>query len=785
MVFMKLEKLQEMILDTHLQEALWGSSYAADRETAHRGEKRDVSQKDLVLHLFSSEHKEVDILLVVEALVSATTQKGSSHKLLAKIMHCAADDGEKKYGMSKELIDRIVTTIGSAPSNKPQKTEDAGAQSVPALITPFLAVDVQYDQFPEQWCSFEDLYERSVRLKSTLSEGQGIIDEIKRRVQADPLIASLSTLESEGREGVSRFNPPYDVNRAARQIPGAYVNGSDVYTSLQNFLIMGCPRGARDTSDFFDTVLQQGIKVLVSLHQRDEAQERYHDFWENSRLETLTLRDGWSIKKVNETVLDQKEMEEGGTRVPRIVESTLLATRGEESVELTHLHYDGWRDKNPMPSEELLETLYRRVEMLSPSPKTPVAINCKGGVGRSGTCAVGLYVRRYIRKALVEGVDLRVNIPEIIYREFRRRRSGIIGQPTQLAQVYSMAAQYYQRVKKAYEQMLASFPRQAWPLGELHSVRERLVADDYAQAKALQLAINKRIKKDISVLSLRPTSSTISETPTSVPIYDAAYHENRLARHIPGLFLNWSDIKTPRQRYFAGGCPGTIDGVSGLFESVVREGARTMVSFHQPGEETSDRCNMFWQEATLKQLRLPEGWVVENRASKLLDERSLPPGGIRVPRIVESTLLATCGEKKFEVQHFHYDGWVDRSPMPSMDLFRRLMKEIKTLSFSPADPIAVNCRGGVGRTGVFLVAHYLLDQIIQNLRELKGAAVGEITVNLAEVIYMFRKERRSVLGGYMEFCEVVDYLAGIYDEIRALGVERFLAEYQPKTSTLQ
>ena len=115
-----------------------------------------------------------------------------------------------------------------------------------------------------------------------------------------------------------------------------------------------------------------------------------------------------------------------------------------------------------------------------------------------------------------------------------------------------------------------------------------------------------------------------------------------------------------------------------------------------------------------------------------------------------------------------------------MDLFRGLMKLIKERDLSPADPLVVNCRGGIGRTGVFLVSHYLLDQIIQNLRELKDAPVESITVNLAEVIYMFRKERRSLLTGHKGLCEVVDYLAGIHDEIRTLGVARFLAEYQPK-----
>ena len=39
--------------------------------------------------------------------------------------------------------------------------------------------------------------------------------------------------------------------RAGREIEGAFFNGSDVNTDLQNFLLLGCPRGPKDTRRFF------------------------------------------------------------------------------------------------------------------------------------------------------------------------------------------------------------------------------------------------------------------------------------------------------------------------------------------------------------------------------------------------------------------------------------------------------------------------------------------------------------------------------------------------------
>lgn len=469
---MKLEKLTKIVPNEGLLRTLWGSSYEADVAASQQGQKKDVGQNELVTHLFAAAIKD-NILHCISTLIGSQEHRGTCKKLLRKIQQYATRNGAE-HGLESAQIEKIVSMCSEAskkggskkqsgiltvrltnsdqhqPMQKPKTesgqasvstNEKAKRSNDPSALA--ITLPSQFDQFPEEWCTFDQLEGKAMVLKSSREIGHKIIDEIKRREKTDPSITCLTKKDATSSEIASRYNPPYDAFRAGRDIPGAFFNGSDVHTDLQKFLLTGCPKGPQDTADFFDTVLHQGIRIMISLNQHEEPKSRYYDFWENARLKTLNLRDGWSLEKIYEKILAEYDAGNDGDRVPKIIESTLIATKGDQQIELKHFHYDGWRDKFPMPSERLLSTLYERIEQDNPSPGTPIAINCKGGVGRSGTVAVGFYLRRYIDKNLAEGEKSRVNIPEIIYREFRRRRSGIIGQPTQLAQVYSMASRYY------------------------------------------------------------------------------------------------------------------------------------------------------------------------------------------------------------------------------------------------------------------------------------------------------------------------------------------------------
>ena len=52
-------------------------------------------------------------------------------------------------------------------------------------------------------------------------------------------------------------------------------------------------------------------------------------------------------------------------------------------------------------------------------------------------------------------------------------------------------------------------------------------------------------------------------------------------------------------------------------------------------------------------------------------------------------------------------------------------------------------------------------------------------VQTADVVYMFRKERKEILSGEGNLCDVVEFLAEIYEQIRTMGVKKYLADFQP------
>lgn len=421
---------------------------------------------DLALHLLSSTASERDIPDVIDRLGSHSGKSPVCLELVSCIALAAQQQG-KEHGLRKSQIESIVMNCACFKSGAPEKVAadtmlNRGchrSSSSPAASTverkeerALLASahddpSLLYDVFPDQWCSLDQLGEQALRMKKDLSLCQKILDEIQRRTENDPRIRLLSTHDAEVVEGGSSVNPPYDQYRAGRMIPGVFFSGSEIKTSLQHFILMECPKGPIDTSGVFETVIHENVGVMVSLNQLGEPEDRYYDFWENGRLRTLTLRDGWRIEKVAEEEVDRRPSVLGATRAPRLVKTTLLGTQGQARIEIIHFHYDGWPNACPMPSEELLDTLYARIESLNPSPRVPIVINCKWGKGRSGTVAVGFYLRRLIDQLVRTRSVRQVNIPEIIYREFRRCRAGVMKRPAQLAQVYSMASQYYQKVQ--------------------------------------------------------------------------------------------------------------------------------------------------------------------------------------------------------------------------------------------------------------------------------------------------------------------------------------------------
>jgi protein tyrosine phosphatase len=342
-----------------------------------------------------------------------------------------------------------------------------------------------------------------------------------------------------------------------------------------------------------------------------------------------------------------------------------------------------------------------------------------------------------------------------------------------------------------------------WRLCDFAKIRAPLADGDYAGADKLQRKIQELTKLDPAFLSKKlqdryqETEDVKAEEEGKLP-WNATYDDNRVGfvERVgqKTVLLNWTDLRMPLHRYFAGGCPHTREGVSVLFKHIFAEKCPVIVSLHQPGSETSDRIGEFWKQDILKQIPLPDGWSwsFDDFSSRVLETAPLPdiktltqpkkkPRASaapeeprRTPQIVESLLVAKRGEEKFEIRHYHHDGWVDRNPMPSLRLFLVLMNLVMKMNVPSGTPIAVNCRGGVGRTGIFVGIHYLLLQLVDQLK--KGVSLENVQLNIMDMMYQLRVQRRIFLEGKRHLCDVLECLSEVYEVIKKVGVPSFLAE---------
>ena len=329
----------------------------------------------------------------------------------------------------------------SAFNSVPFQTKSTHPLDVSLVKTSF------FDRFPNEWCTLREMKAKTKNLQANnYKKGDLLVNTIRKRVNADPTILAKSTQDArkpENKKIASRYNPPFDYNRTGRNLK-FFINASDVHTDHQNFILSGLPRTHTEAQNYLEAIIKQGAKVFVSLHETGENSARCHDFWKDSRTGQFKFSDGSRIVSSKTKVLLQGKP--GVKNISQIVETKLSLSNGKT---ITHLHYDGWYDKTPMPDEQIFQALLDRIKELSPNKKVPIAINCKAGVGRTGVTAICYLLRRQIDEQLASGKklnDIKINIPETLYA-LRKQRSGLIQSSEQFAQVYSIMDGYYERLK--------------------------------------------------------------------------------------------------------------------------------------------------------------------------------------------------------------------------------------------------------------------------------------------------------------------------------------------------
>lgn len=293
-----------------------------------------------------------------------------------------------------------------------------------------------YGHYPEASCKVKNLKEHARKTKFL----EKLI--VKCRTDAEQKDHHLVKKIAAGRAKKVKHHPSFAYldNRIARLNASRVTLDKDI-----DFILAGSPRSKKKEirDHLYHTFITSDCTLWFTLN---ECHDRPR-FWSSRSLKEITFPDNWKITNVKEEVV-AKRGPSGKRHNPKLIRSTLLATNGKATKTITHYHYDNWPDHRPAPSEKLLLKCAKiAIEHLRKT-NSPVGINCKAGVGRTGILANLIYGMQYIRKNLEAGKKLKkisINPAELNY-DLRRQRKGMVSHPAQFVQVYKALATFAKKV---------------------------------------------------------------------------------------------------------------------------------------------------------------------------------------------------------------------------------------------------------------------------------------------------------------------------------------------------
>ncbi len=259
------------------------------------------------------------------------------------------------------------------------------------------------------------------------------MDRVEQELASSNHALANSCLKALKAATIHRYDNPTDPS-----------NANTVTSAIQPVTIAALPRNIEAVTNYFESLINRGCRVFVSMHEIADNRGEPAKFWDNDVLSQVRFSDGRTIEKISEREIGRGVREVNGNEDPTLIESTLRLSDGTQ---ITHIHYTAWRDYSACPDNALLERLHDRIEELNPDTATTVAFNCHGGVGRSGVAAATYVLRKHLMAAAESGqrlADIRVNVFDAIafMRQFRR---NAIPNPPHVPTVCNMLSRYYRR----------------------------------------------------------------------------------------------------------------------------------------------------------------------------------------------------------------------------------------------------------------------------------------------------------------------------------------------------
>ena len=592
-----------------------------------------------------------------------------------------------------------------------------------------LDTDYLNNLFPEETRSILDLKKRTEELKS---------DYYAKAVELGCVIAR--TFKKHVKDTHHDFSLNHSKKRM-RKPPESSLNANDVRMGeRRNYLLFSCPKDVKEAGSLFDAALQVGVTLFVSLLESTEAEKKFNNYWQTSQLSQIATADGWTFEVQNKTVLAESLDDQKSANTPRIIETTIRAKHKEEDERtLTHIHYEGWPDREAMPSEKLFRTLLDRIMELQQGRDVPFAINCHGGVGRTGTTALSHYLQSEVDAQLASHHDpekILVNIPRTLFK-FRLQRNGFLGQEAQLVNVYSVLSDYVANLLKERSRVqeimhpLApveihdrfQFSEESCKLGELKGKVEKLKEDSAQGFRDLAFKISVQFKQFLMRKKIEGTK------------HDFSQNLAKLRMTYKPKELNANDIVLQDQsRFLLHACPKKVDEAKSLFDACMQSNISIFVSMLK-SSDAKDRYNNFWQKDKISQMKTEGGWSFDHVESESHSEAS--------SKIISTSLIGSKDGETRQLVHLHFDGWDQDKKVADRILFQNFLERIERLQDDSTLPIAVHSKYGVGRNGTTALLLHL--RKIVRLQLSNDILLDDVEVNIPKAIFDLRLQRSGAV----------------------------------------
>jgi hypothetical protein len=390
-------------------------------------EEIEVSEKALVPNLLQGKLTQEKVELIQKYIDCVANQKDTKHrKTASRLINYLSKGIQEKGKTAPELIQRIKTVASRLIDKKELKERVKTHES-----QKMEAKDFDFSQFPEEKCSLSEFEALSKNLER-LAEMRM---KVHVRSQMDPEI-------SKKRKLIHQFEKPSDGNR--------FLNYEGQLEDNQKLVLVPSPkRDIEDAKHYWEMVMEKKVPLMISLCSPCQW-KKILPFWRPETIKKISFDSGAKAKCVKTSILytgDKKVLDKGKERTVKIVERVYKVTAKDGSKhKATHLHYLHWPDHEVAPDLAALDVLLKKRSEVLKSRDAPMAINCQGGVGRTGEIALFECCKNEIDNQRKRGVPLdkiSLNLAEIIYG-MRQFAPSLIGtEIEQLGQVCSLIDRYY------------------------------------------------------------------------------------------------------------------------------------------------------------------------------------------------------------------------------------------------------------------------------------------------------------------------------------------------------